>query len=463
MKRVPDILDVWFDSGVCSWASLGYPQSKRLWKGMWPADLNLEGPDQIRGWWNSELITSVITFNKAPFKKILFHGFVLDAHGTKMSKSKGNIITPQEVINAYGRDVLRYYLLSSTPWNDFYFNMEDVKEVAKQFNILRNTFNFVGTYVTKLTRPKMLKVEDKWILSKMNNLIKNYLEYFKNYNGHKAAQETMNFILNDFSRWYIKIIRDRVWPLYEGKDKNAAFYTLVTVTENLVKLLAPICPFVAEDIYQNIVKKFKKGLDSIHMYEFPKPNNKLINKRLENQMEIVKTLVETSHAARQKVNLKLRWPVKRMFVLTKNKDVKLAMKGLQKIILEICNVESVKVVTKSPKGNFAESEFNKNKVFLDLTEDKEIVEKRLYRELTRKVQALRKQHNFVVDDRIKLTLKSDSDTEKSLKKNVKSLRTDVGAKTVDVGILKGKYTGELKFGNRVISIRFDKIDLGNNS
>jgi len=457
MRRVPDILDVWFDSGVCSWASLGYPQTKRLWKNMWPADLNLEGPDQIRGWWNSELITSVITFGKAPFKRILFHGFILDAHGIKMSKSKGNITTPQEVIDAYGRDVLRYYLLSSTPWNDFYFNMDDVKEVAKQFNILRNTFKFVGTYVTKLTRPKMLKVEDKWILSKMNNLIKNYLEYFKNYNGHKAVQETMDFILNDFSRWYIKIIRDRVWPLYEGKDKYSAFYTLVTVTENLVKLLAPICPFVAEDIYQNVVKKFKKGLESVHMHEFPKPNEKLINKKLEKQMEIVKALVEASHAARQKANLKLRWPVKRMFVVTKNKDVKLAMRALKKIILEICNVESVKIVTKSPKGNYAESEFEKNKVFLDLTEDKKILGKRLYRELTRKIQALRKEHKFVVNERIKLSLKSDRDTEKELKKNVKVLKIDVGAKTVGVGVLKGKYTGELKFKDKTVSIAFDKI------
>ena len=130
---------------------------------------------------------------------------------------------------------------------------------------------------------------------------------------------------------------------------------------------------------------------------------------------------------------------------------------MEKIILEICNVESVKIVIKSPKGNFAQSEFEKNKIFLDLVEDKEILEKRLYRELTRKIQALRKEHKFVVSDRIKLSLKSDQDTEKSLKKNVKALKTDVGAKTVDIGILKGKYTGELKFRDKIVSIGFNKM------
>ncbi len=192
------------------------------------------------------------------------------------------------------------------------------------------------------------------------------------------------------------------------------------------------------------------------MYEFPKPNEKLINKKLEKQMEIVKTLVETSHAARQKVNLKLRWPVKQIFILTKNKDVKKAVKDLQKIILEICNVESVKFVTKIPAGDLTESEFDKNKVLLDLTEDKKILEKRLYRELTRKIQALRKENKFVVSDRIKLTLKSTPDIEKGLKQSVKTLKTDVGAKTIEIGVLEGQYKGELKFKDKIVSIAFGR-------
>jgi isoleucyl-tRNA synthetase len=457
MKRVFDVLDVWFDSGVCSWASLGYPQNKKLWKEMWPADLNLEGPDQIRGWWNSELITSVITFDKAPFKNIVFHGFVLDAHGIKMSKSKGNIIMPQDVIKEYGRDVLRFYLLSNPAWDDFYFNMDDVKDIAKQFNIVRNTFNFVNTYVTKFSKPKKLKIEDKWILSKLNSLIENYMEYFSTYNEHKSVQEIMDFILNDLSRWYIKVIRDRTWPLYEGEDKDAAFYTLVIVTENLVKLLAPICPFIAEDVYQNVLRKFIKGLESVHMYELPKPDKKMIDKKLEEEMEVIKQISEISNFARQKVNLKLRWPVKKMLVVTQDKKIKSSVEDLKSVLIDMCNVKSIEVVSRKPKGNFTESEFENNKILLDLSEDKELFEDRLYRELTRKIQEMRKNCKLIVEDRIKLTLKSDLETEKSLKKFIENLKRDVGAKTIEIGKTAGKYPVELKFNDKKIEIKFDKF------
>jgi isoleucyl-tRNA synthetase len=287
--------------------------------------------------------------------------------------------------------------------------------------------------------------------------MENYLEYFKTYNGHKAVQEIMNFILNDLSRWYIKLIRDRTWPLYEGKDKDAAFYTLVIVIDNLVKFLAPICPFIAEDVHQNVLKKFRKGLESVHMYEFPEPDKRMINKKLEEEMEVVKQISEVSNFARQKVNLKLRWPVKEMLIVTQDKKIKSAVEDLKTVLMDMCNVKSVKAVTKEPKGNFGESEFEKNKILLDLSEDKEIFEDRLYRELTRKIQGMRKNCKFVVEDRIKLTLKSDADNEKSLKKFVKSLKRDVGAKIIEIGKLEGKYSDELKFNDKILLISFDKV------
>jgi isoleucyl-tRNA synthetase len=291
----------------------------------------------------------------------------------------------------------------------------------------------------------------------LNSLIENYLESFKTYNGHKAVQEIMNFILNDLSRWYIKLIRDRTWPLYEGKDKDAAFYTLVLISENLVKLLAPICPFIAEDVHQNVLKKFSKVSESVHMYEFPKPEKKLINKKLEEEMEVVKQIFELSNFARQKVNLKLRWPVKQMLVITKDRKIKSAVKNLKSVMMDMCNVKSVKTATKEPKGNFAVSEFEKNKILLDLSEDKGIFEDRLYRELTRKIQEMRKDCKFIVNDRIKLTLKSDTETEKSLKKFVNELKKDVGAKSVDVGDLIGDYSGELEFNDKKIMLKFSKV------
>jgi len=222
-------------------------------------------------------------------------------------------------------------------------------------------------------------------------------------------------------------------------------------------LLAPICPFIAEDIYQNVLKNFKKGLKSVHMSDLPKPNKKLIKKKLEKHMEIIKQIAEASNYARQKTGLKLRWPVKKLIVYTSKKEMKLAIKSLESVLLNICNVKSVKVVSKVPKGNFAEADFDHNKVLLDLTEDKEMFEERLLRELTRKIQDMRKKHDFVVSDRIDLTLKSEPSIEEILKKSKDAIATKTGSSSVDVGILKGKCEGELIFRDKKIVIKFDKI------
>ncbi len=173
-------------------------------------------------------------------------------------------------------------------------------------------------------------------------------------------------------------------------------------------------------------------------------------------MEIIKQIAEASNHARQKAGLKLRWPVKKLIVYTSNKEMKIAIKSLESVLLNICNVKSVKVVSKVPKGNYAEADFDHNKVLLDLTEDKEIFQERLYRELTRNIQDMRKKNNFVVSDRISLTLKSDESTEEILKKLKKSIATETGCSSVDVGTLIGKYEGELVFNDKKIEIKFDK-------
>jgi len=456
MKRVPDVLDVWFDSGVCSWASLGYPKSKKLWKRLWPSDLNIEGPDQIRGWWNSEIITSVITFNKAPFKSILFHGFVLDAHGTKMSKSKGNIVNPEEVIDKYGRDVLRFYLLSSAAWDDFYFNWTDSENVARTFNVLRNTFQFVKTYAKRVRKPSRLEKEDKWILSKLNSLVEGSNESFRELRGHEAVQGLRDFVLNDFSRWYIKLVRDRTWPTYRGKDKAAAFYTLAKVCEGLVKLLAPIAPFFAEEAYQEIVKPLLGGKASVHMCDYPKPQKRLINKPLEMDMEAVKKITEASLAARQRVGLKLRWPAKGIVIVGANTAARKAVKNLRGVLLKAANVKDISIKSKAPEGDFAAVETGFGEVFLDLSVDKNIFKERLYNELTRKIQGMRKKGKLVVRDKIKLTLKSDRGTEKLLRGFVASLKKDVGAKSVKIGKLAGKQKDKLELESRMVDVAFRK-------
>lgn len=431
MSRVPDVLDVWFDSGLASWASLGYPKNKALFKKVWPSEFQTEGPDQIRGWWNSQLITSVITFDKAPFKNILFHGFSLDAHGIKMSKSKGNVVTPEEAVDKYGRDVLRFYLLSSASWDDFYFNWTNLERVAKSFIIIKNTFNFVNLYGGK-GKKKGLKTEDKWILSRLNSLVEDCTKYFSSYSAHKAAVEIQDFIINDFSRVYIKLVRDRTWPDYKGRDKEAAFFVLNEVTDVVARLLAPICPFLAEDINKIIMKK-----ESIHHQDWPKPDKKLINKSLEKDAEDAMRFIEAANNIRKDNNIKLRWPLSLM-VITKD------LKSVESIIQRLCNVKKVKFGKSKLK---AYRELDHKKVYLDIEMTDTLKREALLREVVRKIQSMRKNQNLVISDRIEVTVDC-----KDLKKFERELKKEVGAKKIIFSQVTGK--------KECLSFQDMKIDIG---
>lgn len=420
MKRIPDVLDVWFDSGLASWASLGYPKNKVLFKNMWPPRLNIEGPDQIRGWWNSQLITSVITFDKAPFRNILFHGFVLDAHGNKMAKSKGNIVAPEEVVQKYGRDVLRYYLVSSPAWDDFYFKWIDVDAVAKSFVVMENTFNFVKTYVQKAKKVANLKPEDKWILSRLNTTIESVTTHMHNYSMHKAAVDVHNFILNDFSRWYIKIIRDRVWPAYEGRDKEAALYTLKTVAAGAAKLLSAFCPFLSEHAWQNVCRTLGEKEESVHLCAWPKPEKKMMNKKMEDSMMLVKEITEVVNALRKDNELKLRWPIEKVVVESKDIAVKNAVKEFTDVLENMTNSKAIEIGYGSE--DMVAKDFSKGKIFVS---KKILKEEALLRELLRGVQEHRKKHKLVVKQKIILYI----DNEK-MKRFAKEIKEKVGAKEV---------------------------------
>lgn len=402
------------------------------------------------------MITSMMTFGKAPFKSVLMHGLVLDAHGQKMSKSLQNIVTTEEVIEKYGRDLLRFYYLFSEPWNDCYFNWELMKDLARSFVVVRNTFNFVKTYISSLGKPKGLKKEDKWILSKLNSLIESCTNHFNSHNAHKAANEILDFILNDFSRWYIKIIRDRVWPLYEGKDKQAAFFTLFTVSEELLKLLAPFCPFLAEEIYQDLVRKLKKGKLSVHLEDWPRADKRMINKKLEEEMVVAKSIVEACSAARQKSNLKLRWPVSVVVVVSRDKRAVQAVKDLKEVLLGMCNSKKIRVVGEELKGEFSEAEFSLGKIFVPKKLDEKLLDEALLRELVREIQDLRKKSDFVVKEKIVLTLNSDERTNKLLERSKKLLAREVGAQTVKIGSVKGRFKGKLEFEEKKVEIAFDR-------
>ncbi len=461
MKRIPDVLDVWFDSGVASWGSLGYPQNKETFEHIWPADLNIEGPDQIRGWWNSQLITSVIAFGKAPFKNILFHGFMLDAKGIKMSKSRGNIEYPPNLIAKYNRDILRLYLLSSSPWDDYYFNIKNADALSKQFLIIENTFEFVKTYVSRVKRGE-LKIEDKWILSKLNSLVRSSTKHLESYHPHKAVDEILSFIINDFSRTYIKLIRDRVWPAYGGDV--GAFYTLYEVSKTLSRLLAPICPFLSEKIHQNVLRPLGETIESVHLCNWPVEDKDMINPDLEKYMDISLKTIEIANNIRQEKKVKLRWPLNLIIIDSKEEDVRNALKVYSNIIKQLCNVKDIKFgnapefkeVSSEQRERSELSEHERKydiKVYLDTEITSELKQEAFVRELIRKIQGMRKKNALIVKDKINLYL---SCSEEDLGEFIDEIKLEIGAKSINFGKVKGK-KDELEFDNKKTEIGIEKI------
>jgi len=447
MERTKDVLDVWFDSGVSTWAALGFPRSRKEFGRLWPADFETEGPDQFRGWWNSQMITSVLTHGKTPFRNVMLHGFVLDAKGNKMSKSKGNVVGPQEVIDRFGRDVLRFYLMSSAPWDDFYFNWESVKDTSKLFNVFWNAYQFVMTYSAEGPKKRpALKSEDRWIISRVNTVL-GEAGWGDKYMIHKFVQSLGDFILNDFSRWYIKLVRNRVSPWYEGKDKAAAQYALLYVMERVVKAIAPVAPYISESIYQQ-----RFGGVSVHAEMLPGPDRKVISRRLEEGMKIIESMIEAINAERQERKIKIKWPVSEVYVKPKDAKAERALKDFGEIVKLMGNVKGIKVLKRASKGM---RPFPAGKLALgDVLEDEAFM-----REFIRAVQMKRKEKKLDVRERIALRVYSDKESLIALRGSEKEISSGVGAGRIEWlsgNADKGSVPFEISFGVKTVRFGFKK-------
>ena len=350
MKRTPDVLDVWIDSGVAGWAALYYPEEKNLFEQWYPYDFITEGHDQTRGWFYSQLGCGVISNDSTPYKKVLMHGFTLDEEGKKMSKSIGNVVEPEQVIELYGVDILRFYLLwGNKPWEDLKFNWDELKNVSKMFNILWNIYVFSTTYMsidnfdpTRYT-PEDLKVreEDRWITSKANSLAREVTEYLEALHFHKATRAINNFILEDLSRWYIRLIRGRTWIEKDDPDKLGAYYTLYNALKLLIKTMAPIAPHVTEDMYQNLIRSVETSYpESLHMLDWSF-NEELIDEELETNMDIVREIIEACARARDAAHYKLRWPVREIIIVSEEDKVMNAAQSLKNVLMEQANTKDV--------------------------------------------------------------------------------------------------------------------------
>lgn len=364
MKRTPDVFDVWFDSAMASWATLEFPKETERFEKMWPADFITEGHDQTRGWFYSQLGASIVAFGKVPYKSVLMHGFTLDAGGKKMSKSIGNVITPEEVIEKCGADALRAYVLSSSaPWDDLKFSWDEIANVTKTINILWNVYKFPLPYMvldnfdprehTIDSVKNSMRPEDKWILSRLQTLIETVETNMDARFLHRAVRSILNFILEDLSRWYIQLIRPRTWTEANDPDKIAAYVVLYEISVNLTKLIAPFMPYLAEEMYENLVLNiYEDAKSSVHMNDWPKVKKDLKNPELEEYMDIIRNIVEASSNARQKVGRKLRWPISKIVIKSKNEKTKAATNILRDVLLDQTNSKDVIVL--NPEENWSE-------------------------------------------------------------------------------------------------------------
>ena len=345
MHRVPDVIDVWFDSGAMPFAQLHYPfENKELFENYYPADFICEGIDQTRGWFYSLMAISTITMGKAPYKNVLVNDLVVDKNGQKMSKSKGNTLDPFELFDKYGADAVRFYSLYVSPaWMQTKFDESGLIEVRNNFfRTYENVYNFFCLYANtdnltvedlkEMNDPKLEKI-DKWIYSRLNSLIKDYHEQMEVFNYNKVVHLISDFVVEDLSNWYIRRNRKRFWTSDLTESKKAVYKTTYDVLITIAKLVAPITPFIAEEVYRNLSNE-----KTVHTKLLPEANEAMIDKDLEEKMELIRKIVNLGRASREKESLKVRQPLSKIVVDGSYKD---KIGDLIPLIKEELNIKEV--------------------------------------------------------------------------------------------------------------------------
>ena len=345
MHRVKDVIDVWFDSGSMPYAQCHYPFENKEWfHKHFPADFIAEGVDQTRGWFYTLLLISTIISGQSSFKNVVVNDMMLDSNGKKMSKSTGNIIDPIKIMEEYGADTVRWYMLYASPvWTPLKFDVEGLKEVhSKFFNPLRNSYNFFAIYANadKITDINTCRVEyndrediDKWLLSKYNKLIKEVTEAYDEYDLNKVVKLITDFTSIDLSNWYIRRNRDRFWDNLMTTSKKSVYMTTYEVLEGLSKLIAPIASYTAKEIYTNLT-----GNISVHLSDFPVCNEELIDLKLEEKMDLVRDLISIGRNVREESKIKVRQPISEILLDKKKEKV---IGELTSLIKEELNVKEV--------------------------------------------------------------------------------------------------------------------------
>jgi isoleucyl-tRNA synthetase len=358
VTRVPDLIDVWFDSGAMPVAQWHYPfENKEKFESQFPADYICEAVDQTRGWFYSLHAISTLLFDQVSYKNVICLGLILDAEGQKMSKSKGNIIAPWDVLSAHGADAFRWYLYTATPpGNERRFSSELVGEVIRSFTLtLWNVYSFFVTYAnldqpTVSTLPIATSDLDRWLLSELNVLVRDVTAAYENYDVPNATRPIEGFV-EKLSTWYLRRSRRRFWKSESDSDKQAAYSTLYTALVTVAKLLAPAMPFLAEELYQNLVRSVDEATpESVHLAEWPEVLPEMIDESLNRDMALVMRLVSLGHSARQKANRKVRQPLAEAAFSVGNALERRAVEAYADLFTDELNVKRVRLLDASTEA-----------------------------------------------------------------------------------------------------------------
>jgi isoleucyl-tRNA synthetase len=356
MFREPDLIDVWFDSGAMPYAQLHYPfEHKEDFDQYFPAHFIAEGVDQTRGWFFTLHAIATMLFDSVSFKNIISNGLVLDKNGNKMSKRLGNAVDPFKTIEKYGSDPLRWYMLTNAqPWDNIKFDITGVEEVRRKFfGTLYNTYSFFALYANvdnfNYNRPEVPMEErpeiDRWIISLLNSLVKEVKEHYENYEPTRAARLIQDFILENLSNWYVRLNRKRYWGGDFDTDKLAAYQTLFICLETTARLAAPIAPFYMEKLFRDlnsVTGRFDEP--SVHLVEFPSHDEALIDRNLEERMNIAQSITSMVLGLRRKVNIKVRQPLNKIMVPVLNKQFRNKLERVKDLILNEVNVKSIEYI-----------------------------------------------------------------------------------------------------------------------
>ncbi len=477
MHRIKDVIDVWFDSGSMPFAQYHYPfENKELFKKHFPADFIAEGIDQTRGWFYVLIVISTFLMKEAPYKNVLVNDLLLDAKGQKMHKSRGNAVDPFKIMEEYGADTVRFYLPYVSPvWTPIKFDVEGLKEIySKYISTFRNAYSFFQMYANadgidprEYDIPVAQRdITDQWLLSKLNRLIKTVTESYEAYDLTGVVKPVVEFLNDDFSNWYIRSNRRRFWASELTEDKKAVYLTTYEALLTLTKLIAPVTPFIAEEIYRNLTDK-----ESVHLEQFPTYDAALIDEVIEERMDLVRDICSLGRFAREEVQIKVRQPIREVILPQKEeaiigelvsiikeelnvKDVLFIsdmtqymdyvikpnfrvvgkilgpkIKAFQEALAKLSNqeIETLKdaaltislegedfevtadmvEVTIKVKEGYASSSNQQTFVILNTELTDDLIMEGIAREFVRKVQALRKEADFVITDHIKIYYSGD--------------------------------------------------------